>query len=215
MIPPPIVPAPMTATRSSGLGRSVCRHVAQLRGRALGEERVNQGFGLLALDALDEELPLAPTAFLEGQRGRGFDRLDRFHGRDLTAADLACEIARGREERGVGVRRPEAILSVARFHSRSPGSHLLRERHRVVRQISVDQRIEESGCQRFRRLDRLARHAELQRLLDTDQPWQSLRAFGARDDAEIHFRLTEQRLRNCHAIVPGHRQLQPAAEALP
>ena len=52
----------------------------------------------------------------------------------------------------------------------------------------------------------------LQGLLDADQPRQSLRALGARDDAEVHFRLTEQRLRNGHAIVPGHRQLQPAAE---
>ena len=163
-------------------------------------QRVNQGFGLLA--RCTREGSLAPAALDQVPRLR---RLDRFHGRDLTA-DLA---ARSRAAAKAGRWRRRRRSCRSRVFQQVPRSNLLRERHRVVRQIPS---ISASRSRLpFRRLDQLARHAEAR--ASTDKPCNRC-VPSARDDAEIHFRLPEWRLRNCHAMVPGHRQLQPAAEAI-
>ena len=52
----------------------------------------------------------------------------------------------------------------------------------------------------------------VERLLDADQPRQPLRAFGAGDDAEVHFGLAQLRVGDGHAVVAGHGHLEAAAE---
>ena len=54
--------------------------------------------------------------------------------------------------------------------------------------------------------------AHLRRLGDARQSRQTLRARRARNDAELHLRLAHLRRRNGHAVMPGHRDLESAAE---
>ena len=90
--------------------------------------------------------------------------------------------------------------------------HLSREGRRTRGEVAFDDAIDEPGAQRVGGLDRLAGDAHLDRLLETHEPRQSLRAFGARDDAEIHLGLSHLRVRHGDAVVPGHRDLEAAAE---
>ena len=83
---------------------------------------------------------------------------------------------------------------------------------RLCRQVAVHDAVDEAGGQRVGGLDRLARDAHVEGLLDADQPRQPLRAFGARDDAEVHLGLAQLRVGHGDAVVPGHRHLEPAAE---
>ncbi len=62
------------------------------------------------------------------------------------------------------------------------------------------------------RFHRLARHAHLDRLLETDQSWQPLRAFSTRDDPEVDLGLSHQRIGYGDPIVAGHGDLEAAAE---
>ena len=62
------------------------------------------------------------------------------------------------------------------------------------------------------RLQRFSRDAHVERLRDTNQPWQPLRTLRAGNDAEIDFRLAEQRIGRCDSKVPRHRDFEPATE---
>ena len=60
--------------------------------------------------------------------------------------------------------------------------------------------------------NRLSRDAHVERLRDPDQPRQPLGAFRAGNDAEVDLGLAEQRIGRRDSEVPGHRDLEPAAE---
>ena len=57
------------------------------------------------------------------------------------------------------------------------------------------------------------RHDHVERVLETDQPGQPLRAAGAGQQAELHFRQRDLRARRDDAEVAAERQLEPATHA--
>ena len=73
--------------------------------------------------------------------------------------------------------------------------------------------IHDAGFQRVLRLDRIAACAHLNRFGDAGQARQALRAAGAGNEAELHFRLANLRIGRGHAVVAGHGQFQSAAES--
>ena len=158
-------------------------------------------------------VPLAGAPFGKRERRRGFERIDDRHRRVEVAPCLAREFAPGGEHARERARGRKLVLSLARFRMR-PASrrHFAREGRRTGREVALDDAIDQPGAQRVGGLDRLAGHAHLDRFLETDEPRQSLRSFGARDDAEIHLGLSHQRVGHGDAIVPGHRDLEAAAE---
>ena len=163
---------------------------------------------------LEEDLALACAPFGERKRRRSFERVDGRDGRFEVAARLARQLAAGCEHRR-GSRSPVAACPVARASS---DAHRLRaaiSRANATApgsEVAFDDAIDEPGAQRVGGLDRLAGHAHLDRLLETDEPRQPLRAFGAGDDAEVHLGLSHLRVRHGDAVVPGHRHFEPAAE---
>ena len=72
----------------------------QVGGLALGEEGVLQGARVGARRRLAEHLPLARLALVDGQRGRGLDRIDGGLGRDRPARMAAERGARLLEQPG-------------------------------------------------------------------------------------------------------------------
>ena len=108
-MPPPIVPAPITAARAIGRGFVSGGHVRHLRRLALGKEDVALRLRLIAGDELLEQLALAPQPFVERQDDGVAHRLDA-GGRRLAAAQPP-----GQGRRGIGKRpRPmQLVVAVA------------------------------------------------------------------------------------------------------
>ncbi len=172
------------------LGRTgIGREVRDLRDGALGEEGVHQGSGLDLLHLPREDLALAAAPVGEGE-GRGrLDRIDDGQRRPHVAMGPPRRVtARGREGGG-RLRRVEPVASIARLRARPALVHDLGgERHGFLAQIAIRDAIDEADPEGVGRSDRPAGDAERDRLLDADEAGQPLRAFGARDDAQRHFR---------------------------
>ena len=81
----------------------------------------------------------------------------------------------------------------------------------ATRSPSID-RVDETGRNRVTAFERPARHAHVEGLRDADQPREPLCAFRAGNDPEVHLGLANQRVGDGDAIVPRHRELEPAAE---
>ena len=95
-MPPPIVPAPTTAAdlrECSGVSFGMS---GILRDFALGEENMNERFGLLGEEAIEEEFLLGLAAFFEGQFCGSFQRFDGGNRREQTALFL-CGASRAEE----------------------------------------------------------------------------------------------------------------------
>ena len=90
--------------------------------------------------------------------------------------------------------------------------HFARKRHGAGEQIAFDHAIDQAQLQRLGRADRLAGNAQIDGRGHSHQARQSLGAFGAGNDAEIHFGLANLRIGDRHAIVPGHGDFIAAAE---
>ena len=80
---------------------------------------------------------------------------------------------------------------------------------------TFDETIDQPDAQCIGRGDRSARESHVERLLHADEAGETLRPFGARDDAERHLGESEARALRGDAIVAGHRQLQPATKCRP
>ena len=90
----------------------------------------------------------------------------------------------------------------------------LRKRDGAREQIALDQVVDDAVLQRARRGHRFAVGAHLERLHRSAQPWQTLRATRARNDAQQHLRLSDPGVPGRHAVVAGHGQLETAAEGV-
>ena len=86
-----------------------------------------------------------------------------------------------------------------------------REPYRAGQQFPINHPVDQPHLQRLRSLDRSPRNAHLDRRGDAHQARQALRALGARNDAEIHFGRAQRRVRNRHAIVSRHGDLEAPA----
>ena len=213
-MPPPIVPAPMIATSRISARRRVLRDVWHLGHGALGEERMHQRPALVGAHAAsEEELALAAAAFLERQRGRGLDRLDGGERRGLVRRRLARQL-RPAASSGAAVAGVPSLSVRSRVRGCGPPLAAASRANATApsrRSPSMRRSMSPRPVPRAPVIS-LSRDAHVDGLLDADEPGQPLRAFGARDDAEIDFRLTHPRVAKRDAVVAGHRQLEPAAE---
>ena len=94
LMPPPIVPAPMTAARLNLDDRRVRGETGNPGRSAFGEEEVTQCPGLVPVKQLGEELTLASNAIGERQIDRRFDgayRRARLQKASATASDRRAE----------------------------------------------------------------------------------------------------------------------------
>ena len=191
--------------------RRVFRHVGHLRGFAIGEEHVHQRARLVRGDAVGEQLALARGAALEIERERPLDGIDGLERRlDASAPSSRARFARPR-------RRPHR----PRDRRSSPNARAscglapafdLRKRDRIVEQVRARDLIDDAGRQRLRGGHGLAGRAHLDRQLRAAQARQPLRAAGAGNDAEQHFRLADFGVGRHHAVVAGHGDFEAAAE---
>ena len=210
-MPPPMVPAPTTAARLTGIVGVSLRHARNFRDFAFGKENVNEGFGLVGEEALGEEALLFGYTFGEWELGGGFDRVDCSERSGHAAVFLASGFAGGREDCGVFFRRAEFVVALACLAD-GLGGNFFREGHRPVQQIAVDQPIDDSSLQRVARFDRSAIDAHLDCFGDTCETREALRACGAGDEAELHFGLADLRVTGRDAVVPCHCEFEAAAE---
>ncbi|CCK15348.1 hypothetical protein BN136_1358 [Cronobacter universalis NCTC 9529] len=102
--------------------------------------------------------------------------------------------------------RQAARRGTAFFRQFGSGFQQNRLRHHIIHQ---------PGFQRLTRPQLFARQYHLKRGADANEARQPLRAAGARQQPQLHFRQPELRFRivGTDAAVAGERQLQPAAEA--
>ena len=195
--------------------RDVLADAGHLGHGAFGEERVNHRPRLPGLDQLVEQLALAAAPLVEGQCGRGRHGGDRRGRRVLVPAHLLRELVRRRHHRGQLRCRGELVAALARPGMRPARGRDLGGKRDGARHEVVDDAVDEAGLQRLGRLDRPARHDHRERGVHADEPRQPLRAFGARDDAEVHLRQAELRAGDGHAVVRGHGHFDSAAERSP
>ena len=174
---------------------------------------MNQRLGLLGPHALERDLALAHAAFGERQRDGRLERVDDRDRRFHVAARLASHLLASGDHRGTASAGGQLVRALSRLRdarardviSRAKASAPAARSPSTMR--SIRPAASASGG-----LDRLARHAHLDGLLEADEPGQSLRAFGARDDAQVHLGQSHLRVGDGDAVVSGHRDLEAAAE---
>ena len=120
-----------------------------------------------------------------------------------------------------------AVRAAAQAATPASRSAIFSERSRVLRialafdfanaiasssRFAPDDLIDDACSQGLRSSHWLAGRAHLDRHLGAAQAWQPLRAAGAGNDAEQHFRLADLGVGRHHAIVAGHGDFKAAAE---
>ena len=109
----------------------------------------------------------------------------------------------------------ELDRAVARFRMRSATRGPFgREGERLVDQLALHRPVHEPDLRGLRPGDGRPAEDHVERLLRAHQARQALRAPGSGRHADPHLGLTEARVRSAHAVVAGHRELQPATEGV-
>ena len=162
--------------------RHVLGQARDLGDGALGEEDVDQGFRLVGIQALFEELAFLLAAFVEGEFGGGLHGVDGLERRDQAASALRDRVASCRDGCGVGGRVSQLVAEVARLSRwAAAGRHFAGKGNRAGQQIAVDDAIDNAELGGLGRTDRLAAGAHFGRFGDAGQPRQPLRAARARE----------------------------------
>ena len=190
-------------------------NAGDLRRLALGEERVALRLRLVAVHQLDELLALERNAFLERALQRLLDALGAGERRDQAAVALVGGSRSLGEDLRIGLRGGELGVVVAHALQRAVfGEHLLRKRLAGLRRIAFEQVVDEADLQALVALDRIAGDDHLHGLGRTDHARQALRAAGARQQAELHFRQAEVGVLGGDAEMAAQRGFETAAERI-
>ena len=212
-MPPPMVPAPITAARLISRGFTSSRHVRHLRGLALGEEDMALRLRLLADDELRRTARARASAPRRSACRRVAHRFDRGGGRVQAARLLRQFAARSRRIcRGWRGRR-ELVVAIAHAPSGrfSATTFCAKAMAPATRSPSMISSTRPAASASFAGIGS-PRQNHRQRLFDADEPRQALRAAGARNEAELDFRQAEPRARRGDAEMAAERHLEPAAE---
>ena len=212
-MPPPIVPAPITAALLDLARLRVLADARHLVGFALGKEDVALRLRLVADDQLQEQVALFLLRLVDRRIERHADRLDR-GGRRMQPARLLGVLRDDLVElRRVGANLFELVLSILDALKRALCSeHAAGEFDGTLDQIAFDDVIDKPCLERVLRGDRIARQDHRQRLLDADEARQPLRAARARDQAELDLGQAEPRARGRDAEMAAHGELEPTTE---
>ncbi len=166
-------------------------------------------------DAIGEELDLAARSGVEVHREAGFDGVYGRKWGPRSACGLRQGIARGLNRCQSGGAIADLVLELTGLAARAGCRAGPGEGHRALEQIALDDRIDDALFVRARGCDKTAFCAHFQSEGRAAEAGQSLRPASTGDDAEQHFRLSDLRAGDGHAIMAGHCELEPAAERGP
>ena len=175
---------------------------------------MHERFGLRRGEALDEKCLFDLATLPERHFRRGFHRINGSKRRQQAALLLARILASSGEDGGILLGRAKFVVAFARLQNWL-SRELLSKSDCACQQISVDELVDEAESQRPFSGDGIAFAAHLDRLGHAREPRQPLCPRSARDDAELHFGLTNLRASNGNAIVASHGSFHPAAQCRP
>ena len=209
-MPPPIVPAPITAARRISEG------CVPARPGILDTARSAKKAWISALDCVECRHSRNSSASCAHPSSKG---------RRVAAstASMAASGAVWPRFDFCACRRAAAKIAgsaVAQFGVAPAGPGRLvagdfaGKRDSARQQVALDDPVHDARGERLVGADRFAESAHLDGLGNPRQARQSLRARCPGNDAELHLRLPHLRSTCHHAIVPGHRDFQAAAEGL-
>ena len=204
-MPEPIVPAPMTAMRRSSRGvRTLQRGV--LGAVSFGEELVAQRERLARHAQALEDGAFVGQSVVDGDRGCCHDGVD-------GGLHLGPALA-GLERGGRGLRDRAGLRcghgSVAQ--TLLAATQLSRMGHRRGAKLTLRFGIDQARGKSRSAADTLAAADHADGARDAHDARQPLRAAGARDDAQRHFRQAHQRARRRDTGITAQRQLEAAAQ---
>ena len=182
-----------------------------LRSGTLGEEHVAQRCGLRVHHAGHERLALEQDAFGEG---RGHCRLDEVDNL-LVCEQVALGLREARTRRGEEICGQGSGVDGACAYQgqrRAVGYHFLRERDGTGEQVALHDAVDDASGSRDLGGDWVAAQDELERGSRANETRETLRATGAGQQAEFHFRQTDLRRGHSHAVVAGERCFEAATE---
>src|SRR6266702_5040747 len=168
------------------------------------EENVNEGSGLIREKTFEKKFLLFLTALFKRQFRRGFHGVDGGERGHHPALLLARGFPSGGENGSVLLRSAELVVAFPRFR-RGLSRNFARERDGAGQEVAINQTVENSRLQGVLRLDGIAFRAHLHGLCDSSKARKPLRSCGARDEAKLHFRLSDLRARSSDTVMPGHR----------
>ena len=210
-MPLPMVPAPITApSRMSRVAmslpmpgtRAICRSAKKRwRNAAASGERTC---------ASKTSYSLA-RPLVEGELHRRLHALDARVGR-AHAAGAALDLLAHRIE-DPGIVEPDLAVAHPRVGTAAGGT-LGREVDRLVEEILLHRPVHEPQSGRLRAGYGRSAQDHLERFRRTHQARQALRAARPGRHADLHLGLAEAGIRGAHAVVAGHRELEPAAEGV-
>ena len=196
------------------LGR-VRWHVGNLARGALGQEQMAQRTRFGRPHQVDEQLTLHRHAVGELALGRGLDRVHALGGRGVVLGHALDHVAR---ELKVGIALGVLARQVAHQGQRARagdgagiGQGFLRQRF-GRRDHLVEQLLAGQGAEHVA-LDGLAADDHVECHLDTHHARQALRAAGARQQAQLHFRQGHVAAGRGNPVMATEGQLQAAAHA--
>src|SRR6266571_109510 len=163
------------------------------------EENVNEGPGLIREKTFEEKLLLSLTALFKRQFRSGFHGVDGGERGHHPALLLARGFPSGGENGSVLRRIAELAAALARFWC-GLSRNFARERDGAGQEVAINQTVENSRLQGVLRLDGIPFRAHLHGLCDSSKARKPLRSCGARDEAKLHFRLSDLRARSSDKI---------------
>ncbi len=194
----------------------ILEHAGSLAGGALGEEGMDQRLRLRRFQARVRKLTLSLAAFGERQGDRGPQRFQDRERCGLIAADLARLQLPGGENRKVLLGSARMPVHPARLSiGAAPHGHPARKSHRAREQVAIYNSIDEPDLQRFGSAHRSSGHQHIDRLRQTHQPGQPLRALGSGDHPDRDLRHAHLGVAHGDAIVRGHGDFNAASERGP
>ncbi len=214
-MPPPMVPAPITAARFTSRA---------LEPAMSGTLAASRSAKKIWRWAFDWSPATSSRNSCRSSRERIRDRkrqcaAQRFHRRGRGILPLRALDVRRRsrfEDRDIVARLRKLVVAVAHQPQRPPlGCRPPCERDGGGQEITRHHVVHQAGLVRLRGADRFAGEDHRHGLIHADQPRQPLRAAGARDDAELDLRQPETRARRGDAEMAGERQFQPTPERGP
>eukprot|EP00754_Rhynchopus_humris_P014588 Rhum_TRINITY_DN14396_c0_g1::Rhum_TRINITY_DN14396_c0_g1_i1::g.84953::m.84953 len=184
------------------------RQPRHLPARTLREEHVLHRLRLVARQQRHELLLLhrqpREEVRLTRRRHTPDDRLRRRLSRTQLAPLLAQRRQlRVRRRRGTRAQAPRREVHAA---------HLRRQLHRSHHHVAVHDAVQHAKLQRLLRVQRRPGAHQVRRPLRTHQTRHPLRSAGARQQAQVHLRQSQARLRRRHPVVRRQRELAPAAQ---
>ena len=187
-------------------------NAGDLGGLALGEEGVALRLRLIARYQLEEAFALLLQPFVERQVDGGADRVGRGERRLQPARSLGQRRDRVGEDRAVGLGGGELAVVVAQLAQRALLRQHLAGKGLAAGGRTFDDFLDQAVLQRLRCADRIAADDHLDREFRTDHARQTLRAAGARQQAELHLGQAEPCVFGRDAEMAGQRDLETAAE---